>query len=98
MALTAFRRQDCSGEQPATVAVTHSLFALEHVLAERLAVNKPLRDLIERAADARLIAVELAAELDRSRLLRDKLMQGAVISAALSPAGATERSSNSPVA
>lgn len=26
----------------ATVAVTHSLFALEHVLAERLATNEPL--------------------------------------------------------
>ncbi|WP_235502711.1 MULTISPECIES: hypothetical protein [unclassified Kitasatospora] len=29
----------------ATVAVTHSLFALEHVLAERLAINEPLQNL-----------------------------------------------------
>ncbi|MFF4083504.1 hypothetical protein ACFYZN_29485 [Streptomyces sp. NPDC001777] len=69
----------------ATVAVTHSLFALEHVLAERLATNEPLHSLIERATDAGLITVGLAAELDRSRLLRDKLAQGAESSAALRP-------------
>lgn len=69
----------------ATVAVTHSLFALEHVLAERLATNEPLHDLIERATDAGLITAGLAAELDRSRLLRDKLTQGAESSAALRP-------------
>ncbi|MGW7203021.1 hypothetical protein [Streptomyces sp. NPDC054837] len=69
----------------ATVAVTHSLFALEHVLAERLATNEPLHDLIERATDAGLITAGLAAELDRSRLLRDQLTQGAESSAALHP-------------
>ncbi|MFF2073495.1 hypothetical protein ACFVXG_01920 [Kitasatospora sp. NPDC058162] len=69
----------------ATVAVTHSLFALEHVLAERLGVSEPVQDLIERAAGAGLLPAELAAELDRSRLLRDKLTQGAVTSAALGP-------------
>ncbi|MDG9688301.1 hypothetical protein QC334_37200 [Streptomyces sp. DH18] len=69
----------------ATVAVTHSLFALEHVLAERLATNKPLHVLIERATDAGRITAELAIELDRSRLLRDKLTQGAESSAALRP-------------
>ncbi|MFF4324585.1 hypothetical protein [Streptomyces sp. NPDC001568] len=72
----------------ATVAVTHSLFALEHVLSERLAANEPLHVLIERAADAGLITAGLAAELDRSRLLRDKLTQGAQSSAALRPLGA----------
>ncbi|MFJ8437158.1 hypothetical protein ACIQ9P_38290 [Kitasatospora sp. NPDC094019] len=69
----------------ATVAVTHSLFALEQVLAERLAINEPVQDLIERAVDAGLIPVELAAELDRSRLLREKLGRGTVTSAALGP-------------
>ncbi|MEU3791105.1 hypothetical protein [Streptomyces fructofermentans] len=69
----------------ATVAVTHSLFALEHVLAERLATNEPLHDLIERAAEAGLITAGLAAELDLSRLLRDKLTQGTASSAALRP-------------
>lgn len=69
----------------ATVAVTHSLFALEHVLAERLATNEPLHVLIERATDAGLITAELAAELDRSQLLRDKLTQGAESSATLRP-------------
>lgn len=69
----------------ATVAVTHSLFALEHVLAERLATNEPLHVLIERATDTGLITAELAIELDRSRLLRDKLTQGAESSAALRP-------------
>lgn len=58
---------------------------MEHVLAERLAINEPVQDLIERAADAGLIPAELAAELDRSRLLRDKLTQGTVTSAALGP-------------
>ncbi|WP_234343586.1 hypothetical protein [Streptomyces sp. WM6372] len=74
----------------ATVAVTHSLFALEHVLTERLAVSKPLQDLIEQAAETGLISAELATRLDRSRQLRDKLAQGAVTSAALGPAGAIE--------
>ncbi|WP_462100171.1 hypothetical protein [Streptacidiphilus sp. PAMC 29251] len=69
----------------ATVAVTHSLFALERVLTERLAINEPIQDLIGRAADAGLIPAELAAKLDRSRLLRDKLTQATVTSAALSP-------------
>ncbi|MEV7173584.1 hypothetical protein AB0O18_28270 [Streptomyces sp. NPDC093224] len=69
----------------ATVAVTHSLFALEHVLAERLATNEPLHALIERATGTGLITAELAAELDRGRLLRDKLGQGAESSAALRP-------------
>ncbi|MFG2840777.1 hypothetical protein ACGFYE_37895 [Streptomyces zaomyceticus] len=69
----------------ATVAVTHSLLVLEHVLAERLATNEPLNNLIERATDAGLITEGLAAELDRSRLLRDRLTQGAESSAALHP-------------
>ncbi|MEU0275358.1 hypothetical protein [Streptomyces sp. NPDC006307] len=69
----------------ATVAVTHSLFALEHVLAERLGTNEPLHRLIERATDAGLIPAGLAAELDRGRLLREKLTQGAESSAALRP-------------
>ena len=72
----------------ATVAVAHSLFALEHVLAGRLAVDAPLQDLIERAIDAGLISAELGAELDRSRLLRDRLTEGAVTSAALRQARA----------
>ncbi|WP_377268669.1 hypothetical protein [Peterkaempfera sp. SMS 1(5)a] len=74
----------------ATVAVVHSLVALENVLAERLAVNKPLQDLIKQADDAGLITQDLAAELDRSRLLRDKLTQSAVTSAALGPLRAAE--------
>ncbi|WP_031485459.1 hypothetical protein [Streptomyces bicolor] len=48
----------------ATVAMAHSLFALEQVLAERLAVDAPLQDLIERATGAGLITAELAARLD----------------------------------
>ncbi|MEV4195364.1 hypothetical protein [Streptomyces toxytricini] len=69
----------------ATVAVTHALFALEHVLAERLGVEEPLHVLIARAADAGLVTAGLAAELDRSRLLRDQLARGAASSAALPP-------------
>ncbi|MFB6888748.1 hypothetical protein ACFCX4_05450 [Kitasatospora sp. NPDC056327] len=69
----------------ATVAVTHSLFALEHVLADRTTTNELLHALIERATDAGLITAELAAELDRGRLLRDRLAQGTASSAALRP-------------
>ncbi|MEV6018219.1 MULTISPECIES: hypothetical protein [unclassified Streptomyces] len=69
----------------ATVSVTHSLFALEHVLTERLATKEPLHILIERATDAGLFTAGLAAGLDRSRLLRDKLVQGSASSAALHP-------------
>ncbi|WP_234323198.1 hypothetical protein [Streptomyces bikiniensis] len=72
----------------ATVAVAHSLFALERVLAERLAADEPLRDLIERAADTGLVPAGIAAELDRARRLRDGLARGAVTSAALGPTGA----------
>lgn len=76
----------------ATVAVTHALFALEHVLAERLAGDKPLplQELIERAAAAGLIGAELAAEVDRGRLLRDKLSRGAATSIAIGPARAVD--------
>ncbi|MER5883659.1 hypothetical protein ABT160_07505 [Streptomyces sp. NPDC001941] len=69
----------------ATVAVTHSLVALEIALTERLATNEPLHDLIRRASGEGLIPAALAAELDRSRLLRDQLTQGAESSAALRP-------------
>jgi hypothetical protein len=69
----------------ATVAVVHSLVALEHALAEHLAIEKPLGELIAQAAGAGLISADLAAELDRSRLLRDRLTQGAVTSAAVRP-------------
>ncbi|MET7759159.1 hypothetical protein ABZT27_31300 [Streptomyces sp. NPDC005389] len=72
----------------ATVAVTHSLFALEHVLVEQLALSEPLHVLIERATDTGLITAELAAALDRSRRLRDSLTQGTQTSAALNTAGA----------
>ncbi|MFF7504408.1 hypothetical protein ACFZBM_34020 [Streptomyces lavendulae] len=91
MAPTAFRRQDRTGEHPATAAVTHSLFAPEHVLAERLATNEPLHVPIERATDAGLITAGLAAEPDRSRLLRDKLTQAAEASAAFHPLRAVAR-------
>lgn len=74
----------------ATVAVTHSLVALEHVLAERLGAGGPLRELIERATAAGLIGDGRAAELDRARLLRDELVRGTETSAALRPAGAVE--------
>ncbi|MER7762484.1 hypothetical protein [Streptomyces sp. NPDC097619] len=74
----------------ATVAVTHSLFALEHVLAERLATNGPLHVLIERATDAGLVTAELAVELDRGRRLRDGLAQGTASSAALRPIRAVD--------
>ncbi|MFF9063781.1 hypothetical protein ACF09E_00345 [Streptomyces sp. NPDC014891] len=72
----------------ATVAVTHSLVALEHVLTERSAVREPLEALVERAAEAGLFPADLAAELHRGRLLRDELVQGTRTSAAVGPLGA----------
>ncbi|MFJ1704665.1 hypothetical protein [Kitasatospora sp. NPDC088346] len=69
----------------ATVAVAHSLFALEQVLAERLAADEPLQVLIEWAGEAGLVPSGLTAELDRSRRLRDGLAQGTVTSAAFGP-------------
>ncbi|MFE0463494.1 hypothetical protein ACFW1A_30000 [Kitasatospora sp. NPDC058965] len=69
----------------ATVAVVHSLIALEQVLTERLAVNEPLQELIGRASATGLVTAELAAELDRCRLLRDRLVQGTATSAVLQP-------------
>ncbi|MFD8736552.1 hypothetical protein ACFV06_16780 [Streptomyces sp. NPDC059618] len=69
----------------ATVAVTHSLFALEQVLSERLATKEPLHVLIERATGAGIFTGGLAAELDRGRLLRDRIGQGAASSAVLPP-------------
>ncbi|MEU8760157.1 hypothetical protein [Streptomyces sp. NPDC048659] len=76
----------------ATVAVPHALFAVEQVLAERLAPAEPLplRVLIERAVGAGLVTPRLAAELDHGRLLRDRLAQGAASSAALHPLRAVE--------
>ncbi|MEU6299104.1 hypothetical protein [Streptomyces erythrochromogenes] len=75
----------------ATVAVVHSLFALEHVLAERLRSKAPLGELIGRAAEEGLVTAGLAAELDDCRLLRDGLGRGARSSAALTPTGAVAR-------
>ncbi|MFZ3495037.1 hypothetical protein ACODT5_17750 [Streptomyces sp. 5.8] len=72
----------------ATAAVTHSLFALEQVLAERLDVDEPLQGMIGLATATGLIPGELATRLERSRQLRDKLAQGAVTSAAVGPTGA----------
>ncbi|MGW4895828.1 hypothetical protein ACWEQL_26735 [Kitasatospora sp. NPDC004240] len=72
----------------ATVAVSHSLLALEHAITERLAVQGPLGELLRRATDAGLLPAGLAAELDRARLLRDRLGQGTATSAALLPLGA----------
>ncbi|MFI6980973.1 hypothetical protein ACIBSV_20615 [Embleya sp. NPDC050154] len=69
----------------ATVAVSHSLYALEHMLAERTAGDEPLRDLIERAVEAGLVPAELAAVLDRGRVLRDDLTRGVVTSGAVHP-------------
>ncbi|MET9956209.1 hypothetical protein ABZ135_32345 [Streptomyces sp. NPDC006339] len=69
----------------ATVAVTHSLLALEHVLVERLAVDAPLGELIARAVDAGLLGAEPAAALDGCRLLRERLARGTATGAALGP-------------
>ncbi|MGW0858539.1 hypothetical protein [Streptomyces sp. NPDC002690] len=77
----------------ATVAVTHSLYALEQVLAERLPGGVPgsddsLQSLIRRATDAGIVTAGLATELDSGRLLRDRLARGAASSAALGQAQA----------
>ncbi|WP_206310073.1 hypothetical protein [Streptomyces sp. A0592] len=75
----------------ATVAVAQSLFALEHVLAERLGSDGPLGELIGRAAEDGLFSAGLAADLDDCRLLRDGLTRGARSSAAVTPIRAVAR-------
>ncbi|MFE2579609.1 hypothetical protein [Streptomyces sp. NPDC059378] len=72
----------------ATVAVTHALYALEQVLAERLASDASLEDLIGRAAAEGLVDAERAAGLQRIRALRDRLARGAATSGAVTPEGA----------
>jgi hypothetical protein len=47
--------------------------------------------MIERSVATGLITAELGAELERSRLLRDRVARGAVTSAALTPTGAIGR-------
>ncbi|MGW3071340.1 hypothetical protein [Kitasatospora sp. NPDC001132] len=69
----------------ATVAVTHALFALEQVLAERLAVAGPLPELIERAVAEGLLGDGPAAELGHGVRLRDRLARGAATSADVGP-------------
>ncbi|MFB7338278.1 hypothetical protein ACFC00_42825 [Streptomyces adustus] len=72
----------------ATVAVTHALYALEQVLAERLASGESLEGLIGRAAAEGLVDAGTAAGLERCRALRDRLARGAVTSGAVTPEGA----------
>ncbi|MFD7904052.1 hypothetical protein ACFV4G_17605 [Kitasatospora sp. NPDC059747] len=69
----------------ATVAVTHGLLALNHVLAEPAGADEPLRVRVQRAAAAGLLAPGLAAEVDRAVRLRERLAQGAVTSGAVGP-------------
>ncbi|MFD7879345.1 hypothetical protein ACFV5G_35530 [Streptomyces sp. NPDC059766] len=72
----------------ATVAVTHALYALEQVLAERLASDASLEDLIGRAAAEGLFDADRAAGLERIRAVRDRIARGAVTSGAVTPEGA----------
>ncbi|WP_106973563.1 hypothetical protein [Streptomyces novaecaesareae] len=74
----------------ATVAVTHALSAVEQVLAERLALQAPLEELVRRATGAGLVSVYLAGELERALLLRERLAQGSATSAALNPVRAVD--------
>ncbi|MGW7582733.1 DUF4145 domain-containing protein [Kitasatospora sp. NPDC054768] len=68
-----------------TVAVTHSLFALERALAEHLGVKKTFQQLIEHAAATGVIAADLADRLSAGRQLRNKLAHGDLTSTALTP-------------
>ncbi|MFJ6619557.1 hypothetical protein ACIQOW_18495 [Kitasatospora sp. NPDC091335] len=74
----------------ATVAVTHALYALEQVLAERLAVDAPTGELIGRAVTRGILDGGVAAELDRGLWLRDKVARGTVTSGAISPERAVQ--------
>ncbi|WP_369185848.1 hypothetical protein [Streptomyces sp. Y1] len=68
-----------------TVAVTHSLFALERALAEHLGVKKNFQQLIALAAATDTITADLADRLDAGRLLRNKLAHGELTGSALTP-------------
>ncbi|WP_223244996.1 hypothetical protein [Streptomyces sp. CBMA156] len=69
----------------ATVAVTHALYALEQVLAERLAVDAPTGELIGRAVTRGILDGGVAAELDRALRIRDEVARGSVTSGTVSP-------------
>ncbi|MET8630637.1 DUF4145 domain-containing protein [Kitasatospora sp. NPDC004669] len=68
-----------------TVAVTHSLFALERALAEHLGVKKNFQQLIALAAAGGVISADLADRLDAGRQLRNKLAHGDLTGTALTP-------------
>ncbi|MER5640739.1 hypothetical protein ABT095_27795 [Kitasatospora sp. NPDC002227] len=72
----------------ATVAVTHSLVALELALTERLADRGPLPDLVERAAAEGHLKADLAGALDRALALPGDLARGVRTSAAFHPSAA----------
>ncbi|MEV7775624.1 hypothetical protein [Kitasatospora sp. NPDC086791] len=75
----------------ATVAVTHALFAVEQVLAERLAdEDAPPGELVRRAADAGLVSAYLAGELERGLRLRERIARGAATSAVVNPLRAVD--------
>ncbi|MEU9048093.1 MULTISPECIES: hypothetical protein [unclassified Kitasatospora] len=75
----------------ATVAVTHSLSALEQVLAGRLAdEDAPLRELVRRAGDAGLVPAYLVGELERAVRLRERIARGAVSSGVVNPLRAVD--------
>ncbi|WP_234322912.1 hypothetical protein [Streptomyces sp. NRRL S-350] len=74
----------------ATVAVAHALCAVEQVLAERLAVEAPLEELIGRASGAGLVSAYLAGELERGVRLRERLARGTATSAAVNPVRAVD--------
>ncbi|WP_073969752.1 hypothetical protein [Streptomyces sp. CB02460] len=71
-----------------TVAVMHSLIAVEIVLRDRIpdAGKKPLQQLIKQGADAGILTARQAEYLDDGRKIRNRLVHGHTAHAAMPPA------------
>ncbi|MEU5719124.1 hypothetical protein AB0G71_25820 [Streptomyces sp. NPDC020403] len=71
-----------------TVAVMHSLIAVEIVLRDRIpdAGKKPLHQLIKQGADAGLLTARQAEYLDDGRKIRNRLVHGHTAHAVMPPA------------
>ncbi|MGW5069743.1 hypothetical protein ACWEQJ_27190 [Streptomyces cyaneofuscatus] len=71
-----------------TVAVMHSLIAVEIVLRDRIpdAGKKPLHQLIKQGADSGILTARQAEYLDDGRKIRNRLVHGHTAHAVMPPA------------
>jgi hypothetical protein len=86
-------RQSYSWYEFSTVAVMHSLIAVEIMLRDRIpdAGTKPLFQLVKRGADASVRRVRQAEYLDYGRQIRNGMAHGQTTHAVMPPAMAAGR-------